>query len=252
MPLLFFTIVSPSREKSDINELILASQSGDHLARETMIKRYTPFIYKVVSRICGQFIGSSDDEASVGLIAFNEAIDNYNPDKGASFFSFAEIVIKRRLIDFFRQEKNVSIPLSSLVDEFEEELQTIEFQQSNQIYQKEEEARDRQEEILRYQLMLNKYGISFQDLVKVSPKHKDARIRAMDVAHIIANDDSLKEHLLIKKELPLKALLAKVDLSRKTLERQRKYIIALALILIFEFPMLKEYVKLREEKGGEM
>lgn len=247
----FFTIASPSREETDINELLLASKSGDHLAREAIIRRYKPFIYKVVSKVCGQFIGASDDEASVGLIAFNEAIDNYNPEKGASFFTFAEIVIKRRLIDFFRKEKNASIPLSSLVNELEEELDTIEFEQSNQIYQKEVEAKDRKEEILHYQIMLNKFGISMQDLVKVSPKHKDARIRAKEVAHIIARDDSLRDHLLLRKELPLKTLVSKVNLSRKTLERQRKYIIALAIILIFEFPMLKGYIEL-EERGGEM
>lgn len=231
--------------------MLLASKSGDNLAREEIIIKYKPFVFKVVSKICGEFISSSDDEASVGLIAFNEAIDNYNPEKGASFFTFAEIVIKRRLIDFFRKERNNSIPLSSLVKELEDELDVVQYEQSEQIYKSEQETRDRQEEILLYQDVLKNYGISMKDLVKVSPKHRDARSRALRVAQLIATDDSLRKYLLGRKELPLKALVSKVNLSRKTLERQRKYIIALAIIMIYEFPMLKEYIKIGKIKGGK-
>jgi RNA polymerase sigma factor len=43
---------------------------------EELIRRFTPFIMAVVSRATGQFIRmGEDDEASIGLMAFNEAID---------------------------------------------------------------------------------------------------------------------------------------------------------------------------------
>ena len=45
-----------------------------------------------------------DDEASIAMIAFNEAIDAYDDSAGASFLSFAEIVIKRRMVDYFRRK----------------------------------------------------------------------------------------------------------------------------------------------------
>ena len=58
-------------------------------------------------------------------------------------FTFAEIVIKRRLIDF-SEERNNSIPLSSLVKEVEDELDVVQYEQSEQIY-KVNGNQDRQE-----------------------------------------------------------------------------------------------------------
>ena len=46
------------------------------------------------------------DEFSIGLQAFNEALDAYQSDKGASFLYFAKMVINRRVIDYIRKIKN--------------------------------------------------------------------------------------------------------------------------------------------------
>lgn len=73
--------------------------------RNRLIETYKPFIIKVVSKICGRFIQEGvDEELSIGLMAFNEAIEVFDAHKGA-FFSFSETVIKRRLIDYYRKEK---------------------------------------------------------------------------------------------------------------------------------------------------
>jgi RNA polymerase sigma factor len=64
----------------------------------------------------------------------------------------------------------------------------------------------------------------------------------METAGIIARDKEMKLYLVTKKELPLKLLESKVSISRKTLERQRKYIIAITLILINEFEHLRGYI----------
>lgn len=45
------------------------------------------------------------DEFSIGLQAFNEALDAYQSDKGASFLYFAKMVINRRVIDYIRKKK---------------------------------------------------------------------------------------------------------------------------------------------------
>jgi RNA polymerase sigma factor len=59
----------------------------------------------------------------------------------------------------------------------------------------------------------------------------------------LIEDDELREFLFHKKQLPVKQLEAKVAVSRKTIERNRKYIIAMAIILSGEFLYLKEYIK---------
>jgi len=68
--------------------------------------------------------------------------------------------------------------------------------------------------------------------VQICPKHRDARERALEVAKIITDHAEMKRHVLEKKELPLKDLESLVQVSRKTLERQRKYIFGLSSGLI--------------------
>ncbi|GAY78475.1 RNA polymerase sigma-54 factor RpoN [Sporolactobacillus inulinus] len=50
-------------------------------------------------------------------------------------------------------------------------------------------------------------------------------------------------YLKKKKQLPIKDLLQFVSCSRKTIERNRKYIIALALIYIGGFSALRSYIE---------
>ncbi|MNY74892.1 RNA polymerase sigma factor SigI [compost metagenome] len=52
--------------------------------------------------------------------------------------------------------------------------------------------------------------------------------------------------LLTKRQLPIKELLMQVQVSRKTLERNRKYLIAIALIFNGPYPYLRDYLHIRE------
>src|SRR5690606_2812765 len=66
---------------------------------------------------------SHDDEYSIALAAFNEAIDGYQEGAGKSFLGFAETVIRRRLIDHVRREQRhaQSLPMSTFDDDREED-----------------------------------------------------------------------------------------------------------------------------------
>lgn len=239
-----------TEEMAECGQLVLEAQQGNGMVREHLIRSYTPFILKMTSKVSGRYVRmGEDDEVSVSLMAFNEAIDCYDTGKNSSFLSFAETVIKRRLIDYFRKESTVIkrvIPLSSFEQEDDENPGStyyyIESNQSVEAFQAKSNAADRREEILQFNLKLKEFGISFQELVSISPKHEDARVRAMEVAKIIAEDRDMINHLLVRKEVPLRLLERKVDISRKTLERQRKYIIAIVLILINDFDHLRQYI----------
>lgn len=241
---------SAEGEAKDCGQLVLESQQGNSVAREHLIKSYTPFVLKTASKVSGRYVRiGEDDEVSVGLIAFNEAIDCFDTNKNNSFLNFAETVIKRRLIDYFRKESSVSkrnLPLSSFEqddsDNTEGNYYYLESKKSFEAFQEKSTTAERKEEIIQFIRILSDFGISFQELVAISPKHEDARIRAMEVAGIIASDKDMSAHLKLKKELPLKILEQKAGISRKTLERQRKYIIAVTLILINDFDYLKQYI----------
>ena len=105
---------------------------------------------------------------------------------------------------------------------------------------------DRKEEIKEFNKALEEFGLSFDELVKVSPKKKDARNRAKDIAKVIAQDYELTRYLIDNKLLPLKQLEKMCSISRKTMERQRKYIIAIVLVLTGDYTYLKEYITGKE------
>lgn len=235
-------------QQIELSLLINQAQQGEKLAREHLIKDYRPFYLRVASGITKKYLVlGRDDEASIAMSAFNEAINAYDPTAGASFLSFAEIVIKRRMVDFFRKKsrQKEEIPLSALeTDDTEDSvIRKIESREAFGIIQVQQEAEERREEIFRLNQLLSDYGVLFSDLVHISPKHQDARDRALEVANILANDPKLLRYLTNRKALPLKELEKVVNVSRKTLERQRKYIITLTLILIGEFYYLQEYLK---------
>lgn len=231
---------------SPVDRLLEPARRGDKQAREDLLKAYTPLVLRVGSQVSGRYLQvGRDDEVSVGLLALNEAIDRFDPSRGAPFIPFAEMVIKRRLIDYYRRQKGRSeVPLSELEAEDDEgnPLQFAEEREAIGRFTEQQEAEDRKHEILRYAQRLADYGIKFSELVDVSPRHEDARQRAVEAARIVACNPLFAQHLQAKKELPLKQLEDQVGVSRKTLERQRKYIIALALIMLEDFYHLKAYI----------
>lgn len=236
-----------SEEAGSADLLLQRAQQGDEQAREVLIRKFTPFILKVISSKSGRYVQLGyDDEASIGLMAFNEAIDRFEDSRGVGFLTFAETIIKRRLIDYYRKEsKNQKVVPISVFEDPEMEADPTDYlmaEQSLAQHRQRSETDERKDEIMQYNLLLAEYGISFKELVEISPKHEDARRRAMEVAKALHDNPQLSKHLLEKKELPLKQLEELVFISRKTLERQRKYIIAIALILIKDYAYLKEYV----------
>jgi RNA polymerase sigma factor len=240
--LLFLT----KNKKRTLEESILLIQQGDRLLLNEIIDSYKPFIAKNVSSVCKRYIYESDDEFSIGLIAFNEAIEKYSPERGSSLISFAEVIIKRRVIDYIRkQTKNQHVSIDLTYSSFEDESagMVIVNELSLEEYKKKSDEELRRDEIIRFQALLTSFDLSFSDLVENSPKHADARANAIIVAKLLVDDKDLKSFLIEKKRLPIKQLEKKVNVSRKTIERNRKYIIAIALILSNDYVYLNDYLR---------
>jgi RNA polymerase sigma factor len=242
--MLSLLFVAKKRKKS-IEEQVVLIQQGDVNLQNELIESYKPFIAKTVSSVCKRYIYESDDEFSIGLIAFNEAIKKYSPEKGTSLISFSEVVIKRRVIDYIRSQskyQNLSLDTNQL-NEIDSEGISIDEEISLTNYRKKTDEELRRDEILQFTEILHQFDLTFTDLIEQSPKHADARINAMNVAKVLVDHDELKNGFLEKKRLPVKQLESYVDVSRKTIERNRKYIIAISLILISDFHYLKDYIK---------
>lgn len=242
LSLLFMT----KKKKRTLEETVTLIQQGDRSLLNELIEDYKPFIAKTVSSVCRRYIYETDDEFSIGLIAFNEAIDKYSPERGSSLLSFSEVIIKRRVIDYIRkQSKNqhISIDLTTASHEEESAGTTIVNELSLDDYHKKNDEQLRKEEIIQFQKLLTTFDLSFSDLIENSPKHADARKNAIVAAKMLIENQELKELLFEKKRLPIKQLEKMVNVSRKTIERNRKYIIAIALILSSDYVYMKEYIK---------
>jgi RNA polymerase sigma factor len=243
-------------EPESPEDLVVRIQDGDIKLRNQFITDYQPYIAKVTSKVCKRYIHpAQDDEFSIALAAFNESINRYAPGSGPSFLSFAETVIRRRLIDYFRKEQRSSgqIPLSSFDIEDDEEnvINPVDIHQSIEEYEKELTNEERRREIQSLHLQLTSFGISFSELVDASPKHADSRETLIQIAKLLADNMELMQRLQTKKTLPIKELLDLVEVSRKTLERNRKFIIAVALILEGNYPYLEDYLHIPAGAEGK-
>ncbi|RPF50127.1 RNA polymerase sigma-I factor [Aquisalibacillus elongatus] len=235
-------------EDVSLEEHVKSVQSGDEETRHHLLKDYQPFIATCVSKVCKRYIDPvKDDEYSIGLIAFNEAIDGYSAEKGSSFLSFARLVITRKVIDYIRAEhQDVSLVSLDQSDQDDDNDSTADWHLADtakKIHKEDEIAWYRQFEIEEYNKRLKEFQLSFQELAKVSPKHQDAKKTSQQIARIIFEHEEIKNYILDKKRLPIKKILPLVDVSKKTVERNRKYILAIFILLNEDFVYLKDYVK---------
>ena len=233
-------------KKSDtaLNELVCKAKTGDEKVMNDLLIAFTPFMKKTASFVCNRFIDESDEEFSVALVGFHEAVLKYDPKDKSSLTTFAHLIMKRRLIDHIRKEavRNANVLLS--IDDENVNSREYAFDESSiYSYSEERRAKERREEMAEYSRLLDEYGLSFRELAAISPKHADSRKTAFQIAQIIAETPEFYKHLTENKRLPMKQLEDIIEVSRKTIERNRKYIIAVTLLLNHDFTYIKEYVK---------
>ncbi|AUG57940.1 RNA polymerase sigma factor SigI [Acetivibrio saccincola] len=233
-----------------INNAITRIKNGDIGLKEELIKKYKPYLLKVISSTVGRYIDSeTSEEYSVGLMAFNEAIDKFDSDKNGNFISYCNIVINHRIIDHIRKNKreNKAIPFSYFEEksEFEERYLVSD---SHYQYEKIEIK----EEIMIFENKLKEFGITLEDLVKKSPKHKDSRELYINIARIISENEELFNKMIKRKAIPISDLMKFVTVSRKTIERNRKYIIAVSLVLRSGLDEIKQYFRKTKKEGGKV
>lgn len=213
----------------------------DTSAREAFLEHFQPFVRHVASRVVQRSLEwGRDEELSEAFLAFNQALDLFQPDKGVPFLAYARLLIKRQLIDYFRRYKK-SVPLS--LDEEEVGLVVENYLSVPEFYQ-QEQNRERAAEVREYSAELAEWGLTFANLVEVSPKHRDTRETLLRAARELAHDSILWSQVERTKRLPMQLLAEKTGLHLKVLERGRKYILAVALLIAHshDYIYLREYV----------
>ena len=202
-----------------------------------LIDNYMPLIIKTVSSITGRYVSvKNDDEFSIALMAFKEAVDKYDENKGI-FSSFAKLVISSRVKNHLvRENKHNKV---ESIEELSESGINIE-----DIYHTEIEGSDEISiEISKLKDEINKFGFSFEDLVEEAPKHDDTRKRAISISEKVNDEVILKNFMYEKRRLPIKQISLKFSVTEKILKRSKRFIISVVIILDKNFRNLKLWVR---------
>ena len=211
----------------------------DAAARERLIEQNMDFIRRCASRAAGRFVDSHDDACSEAMIAFNDAISAYRPERGA-FHPFAAVAIHNRVTDLLRRESRsaVCVPFSAMPAQ---DVETpFEVEDPKQAFSAAafEIAAAKQE--------LNALGVDFFDLPKVSPKAEKTKAACMQVIGYLLHEPLLLQAVHKTACLPGKTLMQELGVNSKVLERHRKYILAGLVILGGDYPTLQGYFDTRK------
>jgi len=223
---------------------------NDMMAADELIRTYLPFIRSETAKFLQRPpIDELDDELSIAMIAFHEAIRSYSHLRG-SFFRYAALLIRSRLIDYQRRELRHTGHIS--LDAPQEENGPSLSEKLPDTVNHTEDLIIRNathEEISELASQMQQFGISLTDIAENCPRQQrtlEACRKALRYA--IDNPDILKE-LLHTKRLPIAKLCLGSDVPRKTLEKYRKYMIALLLIQTNGYEIIRGHLA-QVLKGG--
>lgn len=230
---------------SKLQEEVLEVKKGS-MDINIFIEKYKPFIFSTIKELKGRYIDETDELSTIGMLAFKEAVDSFDPDKG-NFYSFAKKVIKLRLIDHYRKNKKRKDNVISILEdrEYKNKLSKIEQEKAFDQYLIEEETKLRREEIKEYVQELKEYDINLKELEKLSPRKKKLKEMYYNSADYIAEDEDLYKNFIESHRLPAKELSENLKINRKQLDRGRKYIISLVILKKGNYEMLAEYINRR-------
>jgi RNA polymerase sigma factor len=244
----------------ELNRQALEART-DERKLEQLIRQDTHFILGCANKTIGRYVTRSDDEWSVALIAFHEAVQAYDASKG-EFHQFAALVIRRRLIDHLNRESRtrgeVPVDLSGTEQDSrgddEDGSSPIVLETRRQIAE-QSRARDAERSSLKEEIealtgVLSAYDITFPDLERHSPKAKKTKTGCAVAVRALVRDPELMAQMRRLRSIPATKLQESAGVQKNILEKHRKYIIAAAEILYGDYPYLAEYLQYIV-KGGE-
>ena len=218
---------------------------------DELIRSYIPFIRseaaKCISRVCTE----QDDEYSIAMIAFHEAILGYERERGA-FLGYASMLIKSRIIDYQRREARHQGQVSIYAESGEDDRTILdEMADGRDHYEEAVNLEATKQEIAELSAVMARFGVSFSDVADHSPRQERTLEACTRAVRWAAGDELLLEELLRTGKLPMARLVQGSGAERKTLERHRKYILAMLLIQTNGYEIIRGHLRhVFKGKGG--
>lgn len=200
--------------------------------RDSFIQEHYGFIIKNLSEISKRYIEiENDDLFSVGLMAFDEAIDKYDENRGP-FYAFAKLVIRSRALNYLEKESKAE---EDSLDQLLEEGQA--FADKNLLDQ------ELREDILAWQEDLRPFEIDFDHLVEEAPKHQDTRKRAIKISEKSSRQQAITDFMFEKFRLPISKVARLASVSLKVVRRSKVFITAVIIIFFKKYESLLAWMR---------
>ena len=216
----------------------------DMEAADRLIGAYLPFIRSETAKFLGRPPQEGhDDELSIAMIAFHEAIQGYSRGRGA-FLPYAAMLIKSRLIDYQRKEKRHKGILSLETPAGEDENALGDTLPGDGDHGEDIVMRDAtRAEIEELSAQMKLFGVSLTDVAENCPKQERTLGACRKALNYAKEHPEILEELLRTKRLPGTKLCKGSGVERKTMERHRKYMVALLLIHTNGYEIIRGHIK---------
>lgn len=223
------------------------SAKGDARAADQLVRDYLPFIKSEAAKFAGHPLQEGrDDELGIAMFAFHEAVLAYDESRGA-FIPLASRAIRNRLIDYARRERrfdsvdSLDEPLSQDQDDAERTRVDALADQRDEIGERELRAASR-EEIAEFTSQLAGFGVELANVAQNCPRQARTLEACGGALAFARNTPELLERLVQSKKLPIAALASGSGVDRKTLERHRRYLVALLLAFTNGYEIIRGHL----------
>ena len=193
-----------------------------------------------------------EDELSIAMLAFYEAILSYEKNRGA-FLPYAARAIRNRLIDHYRSEKrhgNVVSLHAPVADEEDHSLLDTLPDTRDEIGAFDVRIAS-QREIQEFGAQLAGFGISFSDVADNCPRQGRTLAACRRVLDYARTAPELLDSLAETGRLPMNELAAGSGTDKKTMERHRKYLVAILLAFTNGYEIIRGHLcQLAPARGG--
>ncbi|WFD09170.1 sigma factor [Tepidibacter hydrothermalis] len=219
----------------EIIEYIRAHPEEEKVYKSRVIEAHLPFIVHTITQVTGRYVEvENSEELSVGLIAFDEAMSKYYADRGATFLSFARLVISSRIKDFINKERRTNKVIS-----LEQMTESNGYQAGMNDSNFENEVAV---EVEIWESFIQKFGFDLEQLVDELPRHADTRNNAIDLSEKISHDSEIVDRMYQKYKLPMAKIILRFRTTKKVLKRSKKFIIATVVIFTKNLATLKQWI----------
>ena len=226
----------------------------DPEAADALIEQYTGFIRSETVKFTHAAPENGHEDAlSIAMLAFYEAILHYERGRGA-FLPYAARAIRNRLIDHYRAEKRHGNVLSLHASAGDGEDRTLldTLPDTRDEVGAFEVRTATQQEIQEFGAQLADFGISFSDVADNCPRQERTLAACRRVLDCARSRPELLDRLVETGRLPIHELAAGSGVEKKTLERHRKYLVAILLAFTNGYEIIRGHLcQIAPAKGGK-